>query len=126
MFFWVQLIIIAITILKFGTTGIDNGTGTKATLYTSSSTNTFDVSDGLHSYLAGFLMGLYHCGLMSTLLSLLKSTQQSKGTFVKLFVFDYITRHHLDYSIDKLLAPTHKVVQMIGYLNGCMMIMFKF
>ena len=123
MFFWIQIIIIIVTIVKFAPTDVSK-------LYITSNATpnaaspTGDISNGLHSYIAGVMMGLYHCGLITTLSSL--TNVSTKTTWVKLFVYEYIARYHLEYCIEKLLAPTQTIVQTIGYINGCMMVMFNF
>ena len=121
MFFWIQTIIIVITIIKFAPQDASKLyiTSTNAPIATNA-----DISNGLHSYIAGVILGLYHCGLITTLASL--SAVTPKSTWVKLFVFEYVTRYHLEHCIEKILRPTQTIIQTIGYVNGCMMAMFEF
>ena len=118
MFFWIQVTIILLATIKFTSTDSMN-------LYLTSGEETIDSTkpNGINSYLAGFVLGLYHCGLMTTLLNLNSIT---KSTLIQLFGMEYITRHHLDYCINKTLRPSKKIIQIIGYINGCMLLLFQF
>ena len=118
MFFWVQIAIILVTLIKFASTD-----SMKIYTVAEESPTAPTEPNGINSYLAGLIIGMYHCGLMT---SLMKFTEPSKRALIQLFIVEYVTRHHLEYCINKVLRPSKKIVQLVGYINGCMLLLFQF